>query len=57
MKFDKSKFKKNRSHQDKVADKLVDQHIKNEELQKIKMDVNVFNIFRLTEPTTNPKSK
>lgn len=49
MKLDKSKFKNRKNHQEKVADYLVDQHKKNEELRKKKIDISVFNMFSLNK--------
>ncbi len=48
MKLEKSKFKKKKNHQEKVADFLVKLHIKNEELQQKPIDSAVFRLFNKT---------
>lgn len=55
MKLEKSKFKKKKNHQEKVADYLVNTHLKNEQLREKSIDVSVFNIFKVTNNQTKNK--
>lgn len=57
MKIKPPNLKRKKSHQDKIADLLVKQHKKNEDLQKKSLDPSIFSIFLLNNSTNKLKDK
>lgn len=55
MKLDKFKLKKKKDHQEKIADYLVNVHIKNEQLRKKLIDVSVLSKFKVNTNQTEDK--